>query len=184
MKSYKLFIESTNTHDELVEILHNIIEKDNKTINGFEFGIDQQSGAFEWTSEDYYMCATPYWDGDMYLPINIMNKDGDDIYQNQFKLPELKNTTNANSVIKKYYIRIDELTKDLNKKSEVKKDLEIILKNIDTIYLDGYFYIHSDDYTDVFEKIDKLSDGDIIKISNIINKKYSDILLANKYNLL
>jgi len=182
MKSYKLFIESTNTHDELVEILQDIIEKDNKTINGFEFSIEM-SGAFEWSSKDYYMYATPYWDGEMYLPINIMNKDGDEIHQNQFKLPELKNTTNVNSVIKKYYIRIDVITKDLNKKAELKKDLKIILNNINTIYIDDYFYIHSDDHTDVFEKIDKLSDKDIIKIKNIILKKYSDILSSNKFNI-
>jgi hypothetical protein len=182
MKSYKLFIESTNTHNELVDILQDIIEKDNKTINGFEFGVEQ-SGAFEWNSKDYYMYATPYWDGNMYLAINIMNKDGDDIYQNQIKLPELKNTTNVSSVIKNYYIRIDEVTKDLNKKAELKKYLKIILKSIETIRIEGYFYVHSDDYTDVFEKIDKLSDSDIINISNIINKKYSDILSANKFNL-
>ncbi len=182
MKSYKLFIESTDSHAEFVKILQDIIEKDNKTINGFEFGIEM-SGAFEWSSKDYYMYATPYWDGNMYLPINIMNKDGDEIYQNQFKLPELKDTTNVNSVIKKYYMRIDEVTKNLNKKAELKKDLKIILKSIETIRIDGYFYIHRDDHTDVFEKIDKLSDNDIIKIKNIINNKYSDILSANKFNL-
>ena len=151
MKSYKLFIESTNTHDKLVEILQDIIEKDNKTINGFEFDVED-SGAFEWSSKDYYMYATPYWDENMYLPINLMNKDGDEIYQYQFKLPELKNTTNVNSVIKNYYIRIDELTKCLNKKADLKKDLKILLKSIETIRVEGYFYIHSDDPTDVFEK--------------------------------
>jgi hypothetical protein len=183
MKSYINFIkESANSHDDFVKILQDIIIKDDKTINGFEFNEDSRSGAFEWYNGDYIIYSTPYWDGNMDLPIDITNKNGDEIDEQFFDLIELKNVNDVNSIIKFYYEKIDEITYQLSKRTELKKDLELILKSVNSINIEGYFTIGR--HNKVWSKIlDPLLDDDIIDILNIINKKYSDIILANKYNI-
>ena len=95
---------------------------------------------------------------------------------------ELKNVNDVNSIIKFYYEKIDEITYQLSKRTELKKDLELILKSVNSINIEGYFTIGR--HNKVWSKIlDPLLDDDIIDILNIINKKYSDIILANKYNI-
>ena len=190
MKSYINFIkESTDSHDKFVEILQDTIKTDNKTINRFEFDIDQTNGVFEWNSE-YYIYATPYWDSDNKLPINISSKNGDEIGYVQFELPELKNMDDVNSTIKFYYNKIDEITSYLNKRSELIKYLKLILKyseiKIDTS-INGVYVrnIYSDRQVDAIDQIDmyKLTSEEIDRLLNIINKKYSHIISANKYNM-
>ena len=52
MKIFKIYEKS---HDDLIEVLQDIIKKDNKIINGFDFYQDAMCGAFEWGKKDSYL---------------------------------------------------------------------------------------------------------------------------------
>ena len=184
MKSYELFIESTYNSSELIQILENSIIKNNKVINGFKFERDSRSGTFEWSDKYYYILATPYWDGSKELPVNICNFEGDDIDFQQFDLPELKNINDVNKTIEFYYKKIDKITSDLNKRTDLKNKLKLILTYSEIIIntsVKGEFIrnIYSIEQID----IDKIPQTDVIKLLNIIDKKYSHFTTANKFNI-
>jgi len=191
MKSYINFIkESTISQIDYVKILQDIIKKDNKSINGFKFNFDPMSETFEWYNKEYVILATPYWDNNKALPIDITTKNGDNINDRSIDMPELKNIRNVNSVIKFYYKKIDEITSYLNKRSELIKYLKLILKyseiKIDTSINGVYIRnIYSTGQVDAINQTDmnKLTSKEIDIILDIINKKYSYIISADKYNM-
>lgn len=188
MKSYKLFIESIiepkYDEDHKYELVRNIIIKDNKTINGFKIDYDDEVGTIGWYNEDYQILATPYWDGYKKLPINIsISNSGVEIDQRIFSLREINNINDVNLTIKSYYNRIDQITNELNKRSKLKKDLNIISKynNEITVPVNGIFIR---DYMDLNKiNLDVVPLSDIISISDNLSKKYSHILLSDKFNV-
>ena len=60
-----------------------------KKFSGWEFYGDDMAGTFEWEKGDYLVYATPFWDGNNGIPVDILNKDGDEIanlgYVSKFK---------------------------------------------------------------------------------------------------
>ena len=174
MKIYKF---NENNHDDLIEVLQEIIKKDNKTINGFEFDYDSHAGLFVWSNSHYVFYATPYYDDDV-LPINVCDEDGEDIEElfKSFELPELKNNDDVIDCVKFYYKKIDYVTSGLNKRIELKTNIELInsVKGADIIKK-----IYSVDVENVY----RLSDINVNKLLQELNFKYSDIIQSSKYNL-
>ena len=182
MKINKYF---ENVHENLVDKLEKIIINDNKNINGFQFYLDTMIGTFEWSNKDYTFLATPYWDNNKKLPINIMDNTGEDIDFYEIDLITLENDDDIMDVIELYYNEINKITSSLNKRTILKNNLEMILKSIDFIEInntiDGKFIKDITFFDDI--EINKISDNDINKLLNIINDKYSYIITSNKYNL-
>jgi hypothetical protein len=171
MKILKIY---ENSHEDLVEVLENIIIKDNKTINGFEFYQDNMTGAFEWSKDPYYMFyATPYWEHENIIPFDVSNFDGDNLeslFENDIKLPILKNMNDVNKVIKIYYSFINKKTKLLNKRIELKQIIKLTED------------FTTKNYNVDLDNIDTISDLSVNRILKEINLKYSQILQAHKYN--
>ena len=97
-----------NVHDDYVEILHDLIKNDNKVINGFEFNYDRLQGVFEWFSTKFVIYATPYWEDENNIPINIHDVDSsEEIEQDSIILPVLKSQSDVNDVKNYYYQQRD-----------------------------------------------------------------------------
>jgi hypothetical protein len=133
------------------------------------------TGAFEWSKNPYYIFyATPYWEYENIIPFDVSNFDGDhleDLFENDIKLPILKNMNDVNKVIKIYYLFINKKTKLLNKRIELKQIVEL---NED---------FTTKNYNVDLDNIDTISDLSIDKILKDISIKYPNILQAGKYNL-
>jgi hypothetical protein len=173
MKYIKKF---ENAHDDLIDKLQNNIINDKKIINGFSADYEM-SGAIEWTGYDYVIYATPYWEGEKILPINIMNTDGDEIDYKNIKLPELKNEDDIKDFLIFYYKKIEYITTLLNKRTELKNILSILIKYVGDIFLDNY-KLHIKDINP-----DQIPNSDIRDLLELFNKEYPHIIQSNKFNL-
>lgn len=61
----------------------------NKNINGWELSTDEMSGTFYWDKKGskVSVLATPYWDGQQSLPVDVQNiESGDMIVQHKYPL--------------------------------------------------------------------------------------------------
>lgn len=166
-----------NLQDDLIDKLQKIIIKDNKTINGFEFGYDGQTGTFEWTNNYYYILATPYWDGDTNLPIEV-NVDGEQLSFKSKKLPTLISESQIVDVIEYYYNQIYSVTLPLSKRTELRNNIKTILNSVNIIEVGKLIIDSIDD-----EYIDNISNKKVNELLDLLSKKYAHILHANKYNL-
>ena len=52
-----------------------------KSFNGWKLTLDSLAGTFEWNhqNKEEYILATPFWDGEEHLPVEITNEDGKQI---------------------------------------------------------------------------------------------------------
>ena len=170
----KRFNESI--HEDYIEILYAKIKKDNKNINGFKFNYDEFIGTFEWYSEVYSIYATPYWDDSLTIPIDIYNVDGDMFNDSIIKLKELTSQKDVDNTINYYYEIIDSLTLKLNKITELKNIIQILLKKSNSIKIDNIIIKSIDDIKDL--NLEKLID-----IYDVLNKQYPELFLISKYNI-
>jgi hypothetical protein len=67
-----------------------------KSFNGWKLSLDSLAGTFEWNhqNKEEYILATPFWDGEEHLPVEITNEDGKQIL---FKKYPFKSTGNTNT---------------------------------------------------------------------------------------
>ena len=173
MKYIKKF---ENAHDDLIDKLQNNIINDNKIINGFSADYEM-SGAIEWTGYDYVIYATPYWEGEKILPINIMNTDGDEIDYKNIKLSKLKNEDDIKEFLIFYYKNIEEITSLLNKRTELKNVIKILLNSVGNIFLKSYKLNIGD------IDPDQIPNSDISNLLELFNTEYPHIIQSNKFNL-
>lgn len=177
----KKFNESV--HEDFVEILHETLKKDNKNINGFEFYYDGKSGTIEFSSEQFTIFATPYWEDYLNFPINIINVDGTDILDTKYELRELKTQSDVDNVLIYYYDILNRLTLQLNR---ISKLIDIIPMILET---QRYIEINSeigDIITYHLYSYDEMSEATLpeqLKIYNIIYEKYPEYFTAKKFNL-
>lgn len=171
MKIRKFF---ESLHEDLVDKLHVSIIKDHKNINGFVVSYDL-SGTIEWYNSEYLVYATPYWNGTMELPINIMNNDYD-IFDYKIDLSELKDDSDIIEFKKFYYKKIGEITSGLNNRSELRRNMKMILYNGGKIKFNGN---NIEIFSDI--KIDNMPDVDVSKLLEITSKHH--LVVGNKYNL-
>jgi len=180
------FFESFYTYDLPIHKLHDSIVHDHRNINGFTTYMDN-SGTMYWdlTGVDdarYSLLATPYWDNELQLPINILSGD-DDIYDTVFKLKTLKNDDDIERFKVYYYNIIDDLTSKLNNRLELRRNIETILSHGRVVRVSGGIggkyigWIQS--MSDI--NIDRISDRDVNKLLEITRK--SELIVANKFNL-
>lgn len=174
MRIYKLY---ESVHDDLVNALENIIIEDNKTINNFTVDYDSMSGVFEWIYDEYIIYATPYWEGNKSLPINVTSDEGDEITSENFELPTLKDDDDIRDCLDFYYEHIDKVTSLLNRRIELKSSIKKILV-VEDIIKAGRFIINDDD-----NFVNTISDSNVKELLKVLDKKYSYILQASKYNL-
>jgi len=173
----KRFNESIEDDDNTyLDILYDKIKNDKKTINDFEFYVDSSSGSFVWSSNDFVIYATPYWEDGQFLPINVINFDGDEIYDKQIKMKILNSQKSIDDTIKYYYEIIDSLTLDLNKISELIKVSEIILNKLPNITV-GDLTVSSVD------NIKTLSINKSLEIYDFLIDKYPELFIISKYNV-
>lgn len=175
MKIYKLY---ENIHSDLVNVLQNVIIKDNKTINGFKFEYDSMNGVFGWSNGIYSFYATPYYDDSMILPINISNDDGYEIDFISFDLPTLKTEDQVNDIVEFYYERIENVAYLLKNRIKLKNSIKKILNVVDVIKVDRFIINDIDG-----NFVDTISDGIVDELLKLLNDKYSYILQTDKYNL-
>ena len=67
----------------------NYIEKKykGKSLNGFSFSVDDMVGSFYWSSKSgTEVIATPFWEEDKAVPVNVIDKDGDELISKTHKL--------------------------------------------------------------------------------------------------
>jgi len=92
-----------------------------KKVKGWEFGYDKMSGTFEWTKPGYVVLATPFWDGNNGIPVNVMKDDGDEIadlgYVSKFKPSGdvKKDVTKAYNELSKILLMLDKNLARLSK---------------------------------------------------------------------
>jgi hypothetical protein len=67
-----------------------------KSFNGWKLSLDSLAGTFEWNhqNKEEYILATPFWDGEEHLPVEITNEDGKQIL---FKKYPFKSTGDMNT---------------------------------------------------------------------------------------
>jgi hypothetical protein len=204
MKYLKYF--ESDDHSKFVEILYDkILNK--KIINNFI--VNNIQPVIEWYYDDYLIYATPYWEDELILPVNIMI-DGYDIEEHSYKLSKMNSINDVEKTLKYYYTIISDTTEKLNKRRTFIELLPHIL-NLDfdiNVNIDGIdFYINSivdydatnnelivamvkDIESDTFymnEKtlnINNIKTDDIIKMLDIIYTKYPHIIRSRKYNIL
>lgn len=173
----KRFNESVEEYDTYLDDLYDKIKSDNKTINGFEFGQDSMSGCFIWSDYKFAVYATPYYDDEPeLLPIDIINFEGDEIYQTQIKLKILNSQKSIDDTIKYYYEIIDSLTLDLNKIEKLIDVATILLTNSGKINV-GNLTVSS------IEQLEKLPMNKSLEIYNLVIEQYPELFLTSKYNV-
>jgi len=55
-------------------------------LNGWQL-LENELGAFQWHkpfTDDVIVCATPLWESEPILPVEIRNSDGDGVYEKQY----------------------------------------------------------------------------------------------------
>lgn len=57
-----------------------------KKINGWELGVDQMAGTFYWESRKggNIIMATPFWEDEPKLPVNILDADGAELMDTSY----------------------------------------------------------------------------------------------------
>jgi len=168
----KRFNESV--HEDYVEILQDKIKNDKKIINRFEFYFDNMSNTFEWDSDNITIFATPYWEENLNLPIDILIDDTD--RNIVFELKELTSQKDVDNTINYYYEIIDSLTLKLNKISELNSVIPIILNKLSIIKFDNIIIKSIDD-------IKKYDIDELVKLYNYLYKQYPEIFLAKNFNI-
>jgi len=175
----KRFNESIDEDDDntYLDILYDKIKNDNKTINGFEFFVDDMSGCFTWSTDKFVVYATPYYDDEpQTLPIEVINFDGDDIYKKQVTLKILNSQKTIDDIIKYYYEIIDSLTLDLNKIGKLIDIAPILLNKSGNITVEN-LTISS------IEQLIKLPMNKSLEMYNYIIEKYPELFITSKYNV-
>lgn len=86
-------------------------------LNGWQFYYDERSGTFEFSpvrgNTDLLVMATPFWDGNDYIPVNLMKADsGKDLYQDKINF---KATDDMNRDYKRYMSLLGKLLKKFEK---------------------------------------------------------------------
>lgn len=171
----KTFEQYKNKDKNLINFLWEKIIKDKKEINGFNVNADFGSGAIEWHGEDYGIFATPYWEYCDDLPIETFDQDGETFEELTIELEPIENLNDVDDFLIKYYDIIYNVTKKLNKRSEI---VEVLTKIYDDLPLSikNQIEYKSEQFTNV--KTDNL-----IQIYSIIEEKYPELITAHKYNL-
>jgi len=101
-----------NFNEDLVDKLLNDIEDKNKIINGYSCEYESQ-GAIAWYNGKYSIYATPYWEGENQLPIEVSDYEGNQIDFTIVKLEELNNVNDIEPFIKKYFDIIEKTITDI-----------------------------------------------------------------------
>lgn len=59
-----------------------------KKIDGWELYVDHMTGTFEWesTKSDNIIMATPFWEDEPKIPVNVMDADGDEMLDTSYPL--------------------------------------------------------------------------------------------------
>jgi hypothetical protein len=78
---------SEASDDEKMEFQEYLSSKyKNKSIYGkFKLSQDYHSGALIWSNGKVDIYATPFWEGDNWLPVNVQSEDGDELYDKTYK---------------------------------------------------------------------------------------------------
>lgn len=171
-------------HLDLINLMYKKFNKDNKIINGFEYYEDDMTGTVEWSNDYYVIYATPYWDDNMYLPIDIANKSNNFELNEIIDLKLLRNEKELDNFIKFYYNKIYEITSELNLKTELIKDIELILKTTTiaiNLVINNTYIKEIESIDDI--NVDILGDNEVKELHNILKEKYGYILMSNKFNL-
>lgn len=172
----KLFEEYEYTDHELVDKLIKKIISDNKKINDFECSMDM-SGSIEWYNKNYNFYATPYWEYENFLPVEIFI-DYEESETYEFRLKPLTNLKVFNEMLNKYYGIVYNITEKLNKRRSISKILNKIYDDLSNDIQDKLSII--DDSKEPFANV---STDELIEIYNEIKEKYPEIISANYYNL-
>jgi hypothetical protein len=114
MKKLKLF-ENFNTDYLIQQFNSDILQGDNKIIiNGFIMSYDNMSGTIEWFNDDYSIYATPYWNEDDEVPINVTNiHDDEKVLNMSVPLKKLEKIEDIIIAKQEYYNIIRDITKKL-----------------------------------------------------------------------
>lgn len=72
--------------DEMEEFQMGLVKQyKNKKINGYELDFDELAGTIGWDNGSHIVMATPFFDGEQELPVNVITQAGDDFYERVFK---------------------------------------------------------------------------------------------------
>jgi hypothetical protein len=161
-------------HDkELVRLMWKKLNGYNTEINGFD--IDCEHGTISWHGKDYGFYATPYWEYSDDLQIEIYDQNGDTFEEISVELNVLKNISDVDKEVDKYYKIIYDITEKLNKRSEIVEMLKKIYDHLPTL-IKNYIEYESEEFTNI--KTD-----DLIHIYSIIEQKYPELITSHKYNI-
>lgn len=69
--------------DSYIDEFHSYLLKKykSKKVDGWELSMDRMTGTFNWDSGKHIIYATPFWEGEEALPIDVLDGSGDDVYQ-------------------------------------------------------------------------------------------------------
>ena len=200
IKTYKLY-ENSDLFDEksqhLIDILHDKIIHDKKNINGFIPYVDNMTGAIEWSKDnlDCILYATPYWDGEYNLPIDV-NFNGEELTADykEFNLKPLSNEKDIEIVLDFYYGKITETIIFINDRMEFIRIIPEILKftkiEIDNVvgFPKNSKIISFDGNEILFNNMKSIylrnmSSEDVSELLNMIKFKYPEINTIEEFNL-
>ena len=119
----KTFEQFTYSNEDLINKLFHNISKDKKIINGYSCSYEM-SGAIEWSTYDtqYTIYATPYWEDDNNLPIEIYDRETEDyVVTLNVKLKKLESLEDVKSVKQFYYDTMEYVINNIPKLIAVQK---------------------------------------------------------------
>ena len=108
------------------EIQKRILD-DKKTINGFIVDNNPMSGTLTWESDKYIMYATPFYDDQEHIPINIIDVDGNEFECYSIKQKYVTSEEDIDDYLETYYDNISKITSNINKRVELEELLPLIL---------------------------------------------------------
>jgi DNA-binding transcriptional regulator GbsR (MarR family) len=173
------------THDDFVKKLHDKIEKMKQPLNGYYFKCDND-GYYSWYNDIYTIYATPYQHKNE-LVITTSHIDSDNYVDKiKIELPKLTSNSNVDKVFKEYKEKINNITKNLDRREfiiEKLQEIKIVL-NFPIILNDRKFKsLEVKDYKLNGINFSKIKTSKLLKIYDEIEKEHPEVLFANKFNL-
>lgn len=205
MKYLKMFENYDDEEDdlydenfqELVDELHTKIISDYRNINDFFPHYDNMTGTIDWSKDnlDCILYATPYWDGEYNLPIDV-NFNGEELTADykEFNLKPLSNEKDIEIVLDFYYGKITETIFFINDRMEFIRIIPEILKytkiEIDNVvgFPKNSKIISFDGNEILFNNMKSIylrnmSSEDVSELLNMIKFKYPEINTIEEFNL-